>query len=490
MSRINTNVVSLLAQRSLSTQNKGLNLSLQRLSTGFRINRGADDPAGLIASENLRAEKTAITAAIGNAERADQVINIAEGGLTEIAGLLNQLEGLVGQSANKAGLSQEEKEANQLQVDSILQTIDRIANSTSFQGTKLLNGTFDYTTSSITTSELSQVKVDAARIPQGGHIGVTVDVITSAQLGGAFLSGDAGAGTTLDNFGTGSLTIEIAGNKGIQQFTFASGVALTDVRDAINTFVDVTGVSATVSTNIVKLTSTAFGDTEFVSVTQIDGRTGASGLSSGTYAASSTNTTVKDFGRDATVNINGQAAQVKGLIARVASSSLDVTVTLAQAFNSDANSSTFEITGGGATFQLAPKLDLSGKASLGIQAVTTGQLGNATEGFLTTLKSGGVANVVDGDIDNAQRVVEAAIKGVSTLRGRLGSFQSLDVAATIRSLGVALENTSAAESQIRDTDFAVETANLTRQQILVQAATNVLSVANSSPQNVLALLRG
>src|SRR5690606_38533537 len=151
MSRINTNVGSLLAQRVLSQQNQTLNKSLERLSTGLRINRGADDPAGLIASESLRSEKASITAAIANAERADQVINIAEGGLQEINTLLLELQGLIGQSANDAGLSREEKEANQLQIDSILQTIDRIASSTSFQGTKLLNGTFDFTISGQTS---------------------------------------------------------------------------------------------------------------------------------------------------------------------------------------------------------------------------------------------------------------------------------------------------------------------------------------------------
>lgn len=488
MSRINTNVTSLLAQRSLAAQNQTLNQSLQRLSTGYRINRGADDPAGLIASENLRAEKTSITSAIANAERADQVINIAEGGLTEVSGLLNQLEGLVGQSANVAGLSLEEKQANQLQVDSILQTIDRIANSTSFQGTKLLNGTFDYTTTGINASELSQVDVNNARIPTGGTLGVTVDVVTSAQTGVTFLS--AGTGNTLS--GT-SLTVEVAGNKGIQQFTFASGTTGANIVTAINTFKAVTGVSASIDTNsgsYIRFDSTEFGANQFASVTKIAGDSAYDTSINTTTSTVGGSSTAKDFGRDATVTINGQSAEVDGLVAKVSSSSLAVQVRLAAASNTNGATSSFTITGGGATFQLAPKLDLAGKASLGIQAVTTGQLGSVTNGHLNNLASGGSANVVDGDVDTAQRIVEDSIKKVSTLRGRLGSFQSLDVAASIRSLGVALENTSAAESQIRDTNFASETANLTRSQILVQAATSVLQQANSSPQSVLSLLRG
>ena len=163
MSRINTNVSSMLAQRVLAGQNKGLVSSLERLSTGLRINRGADDPAGLIASENLRSEQNAISAAIGNAQRAEQVVNVAEGGLQEINTLLLELQSLVGSTANDAGVSAEEKEANQLQIDSILQTIDRIAGATSFQGIKLLNGNFDYTTSNVATS-LDDVTINAARL--------------------------------------------------------------------------------------------------------------------------------------------------------------------------------------------------------------------------------------------------------------------------------------------------------------------------------------
>src|SRR5688572_33445948 len=120
MSRINTNVSSLIAQRVLRRNNDSLNQSLERLSTGLKINKGADNPAGLIASENLRLEKAGITTAIDNAERASNIIGTAEGGLAEVSSLLNELQSLVGQAANTGGLSSEEVAANQLQVDSIL----------------------------------------------------------------------------------------------------------------------------------------------------------------------------------------------------------------------------------------------------------------------------------------------------------------------------------------------------------------------------------
>jgi len=318
---------------------------------------------------------------------------------------------------------------------------------------------------------------------KGGHgtqYGVTVDTVTSAQTAVAFLS--AGTGNTLS--GT-SLTIEVAGNLGIQQFTFASGTTGAEIATAVNVFKDVTGVSATTSTDFVLFNSTEFGSSQFSSVKKIAGDAAYdTAINNG---GAGTND-VTDSGRDAVVTINGQQASVDGLVAKVSSGSLDVEVSIASGNNTDGATSSFDITGGGATFNISPKLDLAGKVSLAIDAVTTGRLGSNSNGFLNALASGGSANVQDGDVDLGQRIVRDAIDDISSLRGRLGAFQKNTVATTVRSLGVALENTSAAESQIRDTDFAEETANLTRSQILVNAATNVLAIANSQPQNVLALL--
>ena len=242
MSRINTNVSSLIAQRSLGSQNMSLTKSLQRLSTGLAINRGADDPAGLIASENLRSEKAAINSAINNAERAEQVVNVAEGGLQEVSNLLVELQSLVSSTANEAGVSDEEKSANQLQIDSILQTIDRIANATSFQGEKLLNGNYDYQNDASNT-DFSDVTINAAKLSDDGTaMSVSVDVQQSAATGLMFIS--AGGGFNLQN--GGQYTIEVTGEKGSQQFTFASGTAVSDMQTAVNSFSDQVGVEATV----------------------------------------------------------------------------------------------------------------------------------------------------------------------------------------------------------------------------------------------------
>ena len=488
MSRINQNIPSLIAQRVLGGQNKGLAQSLQRLSTGLRINRGADDPAGLIASENLRAEKTAINSAISNSQRAEQVVNVAEGGLQEVSNMLVELQGLVGATANEAGVSQEERDANQLQIDSILQTIDRIANATSFQGTKLLNGNFDYTVSGQSTS-LTDVTINAAKLADTGAArAVTVTVLQSAQTGAVFLS----TGATFGNGGSGEVSFEITGSKGVQQFTFASGTSQANILAAINSFKDALGVSAIqngTDTARVQINSTGYGAESFVRVKELSNENSTNFIFSSAASGSGVDD-LKDYGRNATILINGTQATTDGLTARVSSDGFDVSVSIGgtSSLNAAGQSTTFNITGGGANFNLAPSVNLAGKVSLGIETVTTGNLGGGGAGFLSDLKSGGTANVQNGDLSKAQEVIDAAIKQVSSLRGRLGAFQKNVVGATISSLGVALENTTAAESAIRDTDFAAETAAMTRAQILSQAATQSLALSNSAPQQVLSLI--
>ncbi len=258
MSRINTNVSSLIAQRVFRKNSETLNTSLQRLSTGLKINTGADNPAGLIASENLRAEKTGISTAIDNAQRASNIIGTAEGGLNEISSLLNEVQGLVGSTANSGGLSLEEKQANQLQVDSILGTINRIAAATSFQGKKLLNGNLDYTTSSVTSTSIDNLHVNAARLADGATTSVVVQVVTSATTAKVGYTGGAVAG--------GTATIEVAGNAGAEQLSFASGTSVSSIVTAVNAVKAATGVSATVSGSDIRFESTEFGSSQFTSV--------------------------------------------------------------------------------------------------------------------------------------------------------------------------------------------------------------------------------
>jgi len=505
MSRINTNIQSLIAQRNLGQNNKALDQSLERLSTGLRINRGKDDPAGLIASENLRSEKASLSAAITNAERADQVANIAEGGLQEVSGLLVELQGLITNTANDTGLSSAEKEANQLQIDSILQTIDRVAGATSFQGKKLLNGNLDYNTSDV-DSGVSDFRVNGAKLAFGDDLDVSAIVTTSAQKAGVVLS--TNGALNLNNGVNSAFTIEISGSLGSRQLQFASSTTVQNIIDTINTFTDVTGIAAesVTGTSAIKLASEAFGSAEFVSVRVID-EANIQGTGVGIYtlgsqafntidAASGTDFSnvnaangIRDTGQDVVATINGIVATANGKTARINTDFLDVSVTFDDATaQTRATVSAFTITGGGAAFQLAGTVDIAGKVSIGIADIATRKLGNSNTGYLSDLASGKGKNVVDGDLTAAQKIVDEAIDQVSSLRGRLGAFQKNTVGATIRSLNISLENTTAAESSIRDANFASETASLTRNQILVSASTNILALANQQPQSALQLL--
>jgi flagellin len=170
----------------------------------------------------------------------------------------------------------------------------------------------------------------------------------------------------------------------------------------------------------------------------------------------------------------------------VNTSSLDLSLTLSKSFG--AGETDFAITGGGASFQLGPQVLSDQQVSLGIGSVSADQLGNNDVGFLSDIVTGGDASLVGGNAEQASAIIEAAIEQVSVLNGRLGAFQKNTLNTNINSLSVALENVTSSESDITDANFAVETSNLTRAQILVQAGTSVLSTANSTPQTVLKLL--
>ncbi|WP_254513170.1 flagellin N-terminal helical domain-containing protein [Anatilimnocola floriformis] len=181
MSRINTNVSSLIAQKTLTRSNDQLQEALSRLSTGVRINSGKDDPAGLIASENLRRDITSSQRAISNTERATQLISTADSALGQISNLLNDVRGLVTEAANTGVLSDEQIAANQLQVDSSLEAIDRIAQVTTFQGRKLLDGSLDFIkTTTSGGSSLVDLNIQKANLGQTGSLSVAVDVTAAA----------------------------------------------------------------------------------------------------------------------------------------------------------------------------------------------------------------------------------------------------------------------------------------------------------------------
>ncbi len=888
MTRINTNVPSLVAQNRLQTSNNDLQTALTRLSTGLRINSGADDPAGLIASEALRSEITGLNKAVSNTKRASQIISTADSALGQVSNLLNDIRGLVVEAANSGALSDDEISANQLQIDSSLEALNRIAQTTTFQGRKLLDGSLDFVSTIGGVASVTDARIDQANLGATGNINVSVNIksaaerarITSASTafnapppaevnfefvnqtgavtgnaattasatfsftnqtgtvetdldivadssiasgttitfldsvtdsgGGALAAGDAEAsydvgtntltirgngdtvtrgdvataisavsgfsatagtagtavtfnsatpvdatltatspaftitadtagaafdgatiefvsgganaatynsgtkvltvtvdnsapqtladlktvidttafnatittggslniatttvpdGTTsgggdavvgdidivadsgieagtnisflnsttdstgaalaagaaeavydsannrivirgngdtvtrtavataidgLDGFtataGTGaaavlfatnrpadttltatapSLTIaadtndeafagatvrfaagaanaaaynattkvltvtvdntapqsldaikalidatdftatvdtagvlditnttiadgttlvgdggglnddvvfELSGSNGSETFNFKAGASLKQVSDAINLVSDATGVKASIVDGALELNSTTYGSDSKIAIDVI------SEGANGNFTASLTST--RDIGADIIAQVNGTEASGKGNRLSINTATLDLSLSVTEGSDVDF---TFDITGGGALFQLGSNVVSNQQARLGIGSVSTGKLGGVS-GRLYELGSG-QAKSLTSDADGAARIVDEVITKVTSLRGRLGAFQSTTLDSNLVSLNETVANLQEAESSIRDADFAKESANLTRAQILTQSGTNVLSLANQNPQNVLSLLR-
>lgn len=487
MARINTNISSLIAQSNLARSNQDLSTSLQRLSTGLRINRGADDPAGLVVSERLRSEMQGLDQAIKNSERASSVIATTEGYLAEVTDLLNSIKSLIVESSNTGGVSREEIEANQLQVDSAIESITRISNTASFAGLQLLNGSMEYLTSGVTASAIDGVKIHSAQFGTNSHIPVQVEVLSSAQTGQLYLSG----GTSGDL--QSSVTLEIAGNEGVQTISFVSGTNMSAVVAAVNTLKDSTGVSASLvdpmdQTSGLVFSSVGYGSDQFVSVKKV----GDGGDFFATFTELGGDQAQRAEGVDVKAIINGALATGNGLDISLNSPTLSLDLNLTVDFATTLSSSSFDITGGGSTFQLGPTVNATQQVGFGVQSVAASRLGgvniDGVRHFLDSIKSGNVNSLTGGNTQNASRILDQAITDVSVVRGRLGAFERNTVQTNIRSLQIGVENITASESIIRDTDFAKETAELTRAQILTQAGTSVLATANTSAQSVLALL--
>ncbi len=476
MSRINTNVSSLTAQLGLARSQQTLSNTLQRLSTGLRINSGADDPAGLIASESLKSEIAGLNSAVSNSQQANNVISTAEGALNEISSLLINMKQLTVQAANSGAMSPAEIAANQLQLDSSVESITRIANSTTFAGLQLINGNLDYLTSGVNTTQISSLGIHQANFGTQPTMPVKINVITSAQTAGLAFKSSAI---------TSSVTLQITGSEGVQTLSFTSGTSVSAIAFAINSLNDSTGVTATMNTpgNVtsgITFHSSGYGSKNFVSVVALKGTFGTVNASGAQVE--------RAVGRDAVATVNGTQVVGDGLNLSVNTGALDMDMTLSQKFG--AGNTAFTITGGGAMFQLGAAVSSNEQVSIGIQSVAASHLGDSSLGFLSDTITGGTASLASGKAATASQIIDEAITQISVMAGRLGAFQKNTLETNMNSLNVAIQNVTSSESSIEDANFAQETANMTRAQILVSAGTSVLATANSTPQSVLSLLQG
>lgn len=459
----NTNTLSLL--NILNRTSAAQSDSLLRLSTGQRINRGRDDPAGLIAVQSLNAELTAVEAAIANGQRAKSVLDVADGALVEVGNLLSEIESLAANSTSSGGLSPAEIAANQAQIDTAINAINKIVQTTTFNGKKLLDGQQSIRSSrdATATTDLSDVKFFSRPTSQSSQV-FAVNVSTAGAVASA---------TVANTTSVSAAEFTVAGSLGTATITVSDTDSLANVASAIIAAASETGVSASVVGDELRIQSRGYGSDEFVSASYINGDTDFTSVS---YTA----------GTDAVVEVNGQNAFVDGLRVSFNSNGTSGEFFLTTTGNATGSAGTITIDGGGQTFQLGTST--STQATLGIDSLFAQELGNATDGFISSLKSGG-SNDLSSNANNAVAVAKAALSEVATARGRIGGFQKFQVETSINSLNATKLALEGARGAINDVDYALETAELAKQGVLLQSAISLLGVAAQQSSQILSLLR-
>jgi len=462
----NINTLQLLGiVNKTSTRQSNL---LTQLSTGMKINRAADNPAGLIAMENFNAEITAVNAALDNNQRANAMLQTAEGGLNEVSSLLTEIEKLALASVNDASLSAAEISANQAQIDAAIESIDRIANTTTFNGKALLNGA-QAIRSSQATNRAQNLRVHTRG---QGSADVTVNVKTTTAATAATGTMAVGGATLVGNH-----EIVITGALGSQQISLGNGTTVANIVAAIDAASAATGVDATAAAgNTITLTSTTTGS---------EGSVEMSVLSGGVLTD-----VARATGVDAVLTINGRSVTADGTDVSYSSNGLSLEFSMAAALNALNATETITVksgaTGGGMTFQLGS--DSTTQSTIGVNSVASYRLGGGSAGaYISELKSGGAADL-SSKSSNTLKAVRRAITQVASAKGRIGGFQKFQVETSINSLTQRKESLSAARSVIADTDYAQATADLNRESVLLNSGISLLGLANQQASQILSLL--
>ncbi len=483
----NTNTMSLL--NILNKNSAAQSTTFKQLSTGKRINSGKDDPAGLIALQDLNAELTAVNASLSNNQRTDSMLTVADSAIGQISDLLGDMESLVVGSVSSANLTNSQIAANQSQIDDAITAIDRLVRTTNFNGKKLLDGTFSIQTSNATGNQyLDNVRV-FSRNQTTSDTTMTVDRVTSAVVASATFAFAGGTART-----SGTTKVAITGSLGTATVTLTSGLTQAQIVSTINAAKDQTGVSAIQNSTDIGLSANTFGSDSFVSVEVLSG--GSINTSYGTATGDSNTTNdiqnvSKQAGQDAVVTINGQSTTADGLNISYSANGLALSFSLDEDFgsgNTGATTSTsFTVKStGGATFQLGTTSDT--RSTIGLDSLSTSALGGGNgTARLSEMASGGSVSLKT-DVAGALSTIRQAMTEVAEVRGRIGSFQKYQVGSAISGLQASQTGLTQAASVIGDTDFAVATADLNRQQVLIQSGISLLGVANQQAAQILSLL--
>ncbi len=479
---IQTNIASLNAQRSLDRSQNSLAVSLQRLSSGLRINSAKDDAAGLAISERFTSQIRGLNQAVRNANDGISLAQTAEGALGSAGDILQRIRELSVQSANATNSASDRKALNQ-EVSQLVQELDRIATTSTFNGQKLLDGTFGTAQFQVgaNANETIVAQTGNFRTNQYGNNQVNGAVLAAASAA-AYAAGDVIVG------GLSTATVAAATTDTAKSFaakvnavTTTTGVTASARTQAELDFgtnnasytINLTGSNTTAQSLSFSVgdANTAEGLAGAIStVNEQSSKTGVTArLNTGGTAI------ILESAAGDNISINAAAGTVTVANVNVATGTVGAAVT-------SATTSAGAVAVGQVTFDSELSFAITSAAASSPAAAASG----VTASSLFTVSTLDISTV-DG-ANKALKIVDSALQAISNQRAKFGALQSR-FESTITNLQTTAENSSAARSRIRDADFAQETAELTRAQILQQAGTAILSQANTIPQNVLSLLR-
>ncbi|WP_296949276.1 flagellin [uncultured Massilia sp.] len=498
---INTNVASLNSQRNLSASQNSLNTSIQRLSSGLRINSAKDDAAGLAISDRMNSQIKGMNQATRNANDGVSMAQTAEGALSSSGDILQRIRELAVQSSNSSN-SASDRKALQTEVTQLSSELNRISNTTEFNGQKLLDGTMGTANFQVGANANQLISMTGANFQTNtyGNNQITADSVaikdtSNIAAGDITINGVSGTATISTKVGDDTATPPVKGD------------TAKSVATAINNKTADTGVTASARTDMnVKLgggesyqftLASDNSDPVTVSFSVGGGASNATDYASAISAinAQTAKTGVtaqydQDNGGLKLTNASGEDINLKNTKTD-GNTTFDVSNYKADGKVLDAATPDLSLAAADATGVANGRVTFDSPDSFSIADSGTG-LAVATD---SGAKSSDLKSVASLDItsfegsQNAIKIADAALAKVNAQRSQYGALQSRFDSA-ISNLQSTTENLSASRSRIVDTDFASETANMTRGQILQQAGTSMLAQANSLPNGVLSLLRG
>jgi flagellin len=493
---VNTNVASLNTQRNLGASSKGLDTSLQRLSTGFRINSAKDDAAGLQISNRLTSQINGLGVATRNANDGISLAQTAEGALQQSTGILQRMRDLALQASNGSN-GATERAALQAEVSQLQQELNRISDTTSFGGRKILDGSFGSQAFQVGANayETISVSIGSAATDRIGINRITSSGAAAAQFAATGAGSESAYGSGAGSF---NITSQFTTNapSGSVTVNYGANSSARDIAAAINSKSDETGVTANARTVAELAELASSGTVSF----KLAGAGDSSSVISAVVADSSDLSALADA-------INKESGKT-GISAFSKGDKLELVSDRGEKIEiSDFAIGGFSASGTLATLQAKnfdgseyigatpANIDADNGAradgQVQLEASSAFQITDVGDGFEEGFSA--LDSVKDIDISTATGaqdalgIINGAIANIDAQRAQLGAVQNR-FENTISNLQNIAENSSAARSRIRDTDFAAETSELTKNQILQQAGTAILAQANQLPQSVLSLL--